>query len=398
MLPPGTMINQAYRVLRIIGTGNMGAVLLAQDIGLDREVAVKVIHPRMEGRASARDRFLREARIMACVQHDNIVPVHCYGVHQEFPYFVMEYIPGADLKALRPGAEEPPMYVAEALRIIRHVCAATSAIHESGNLHSDLKPSNVLIGPRFRVMVTDFGLAHAIGETLKDEIACTPAYASPEVLRNDRRTVACDVYSIASMVYELVTGRLPYMGSLDQVVGHKLRHPPVHPSHVYRKVPEKLGSEILRSLALDPKERHSSPQALYKALSKSVGLGSVDGPTRVVIADDDDDMRELLHALVAFSFPSCEIVLAKDGQEALKLATAAPTSLVMTDLNMPLMNGLELTAHLRVHEIPVVVVTAHGGAEDWAALIRLGARALLPKRNALTPKDVRTTLRRVFNT
>jgi len=181
----GARIADTYVVEGMIGRGGMGVVLLAEDERLQRKVAIKLINPDFAHRERAVQRFFKEARTMAGLRHQNVVQIHALGEHEGVPYFVMELVDGitvADWLLQHDPGGAPP-HIDEALGILEQVCRGLQAIHGIGILHGDIKPGNVLIGPLFRVAVTDFGLVRDRDSAdAGTSIVGTPAYIAPEVV------------------------------------------------------------------------------------------------------------------------------------------------------------------------------------------------------------------------
>jgi serine/threonine-protein kinase len=221
------VFDDKYRLEQLLGRGGMGAVYRARDMRLDRLVAVKVVRAELINDPDARRRFRREAQIVARLQHPGIVAIFDYGTLPDGgAYLVMELVIGEDLR--RELVREGPMEPERATRILSSVCGAIEAAHRQGILHRDLKPENILLpdsglGPK----VVDFGVAK-ITDTGGDEggrtltqggtIIGTPAYMAPEQLRGESVDGRADVYSLAVLTYETLTGRLPFgAGSLVEI-------------------------------------------------------------------------------------------------------------------------------------------------------------------------------------
>ena len=226
--PTPNMLNRhvsQIEVLELLGQGGMGAVYKARQIKLDRLVALKIIHPESAGDPAFRERFNREARMLARLNHPNIVSVHDFGEVDEasvsgenesapsFYYFVMEFVDGSNLRRLMEKSLRPE----ETLTIVRQVCEALQYAHEEGVVHRDIKPENILIDSRGRVKIADFGLAK-FASRLPDEITLTgthqvmgtPRYMAPEQLQGSRAVDRrADIYSLGVIIYEMLTGELP---------------------------------------------------------------------------------------------------------------------------------------------------------------------------------------------
>lgn len=214
-----------YEVQGVIGRGGMGVVFRALDRALNRNVAIKVLDPSMASVGTARQRFALEARAMAAISHEHVVPVYSVDEHRGLPYFAMEYIPGGTLESrIR---KHGPLDLLSILRISRQIALALSAAHDCGLVHRDIKPANVLIDRGVeRVRVTDFGLARVSSDashTRSGFIAGTPQFMSPEQVRGEVCTAQSDLFSLGSVMYAMCTGRSPFhsdsiYGSMQRVV------------------------------------------------------------------------------------------------------------------------------------------------------------------------------------
>ncbi|HJK97110.1 MAG TPA: protein kinase [Polyangiaceae bacterium LLY-WYZ-14_1] len=407
----GSLVDGVYRVERLLGRGGMGVVLLARDERLQRLVALKLIRPSSATSQDARLRFLKEARAMANVRHENVVQVFSLGEVDSFPYFAMEYVPGLTLdqwRRRRPPDE--PGTVDEVIGLVEQVCRGVSAVNAAGIVHGDVKPANVLIGPAFRVAVTDFGLVRILDRPALEGVGGTPPYMAPESIKANETggdiDVRADVYGLGVLTYELLTGQLPHpidtMDDLKSVVTRGAM--PLPPSELRADLPPAFDDVLLRALVHDPEERIQHADLFRKALMGArQTLARPLTSVRVLLADDDPEFRALAEGILDQAFPGATIETADDGERALSLAERAPYSLAVIDLDMPRMNGVELTAALRGSEsedgddarkrLPILVVTARGGAPDWALLQGLGADGFLVK--PVDPYSLVSTARRL---
>ncbi len=389
----GDLLDGAYRVRGLLGRGGMGVVLLAEDVALDRPVAVKLMNATMLRSDGAEDRFVTEARAMAGVRHENVVQIYRLGTFEDAPFFAMEYVPGETvvdwLERHWDQGGDPPA-VDEALGIVDQLCRGLGAIHDAGIVHADVKPGNVLLGPAFRAAVADFGLHRPLGQRDASEMVVgTPAYLPPEVVTSRAPTFgpAADVYAVGVMAYEMLTGDLPFpiesVGDLFEV--HLRGRDAPAASKLRGDLPLAFDGVLAKALARDPSDRYATMDALRKALlaaREEIGAPATE-TRRIVVADDDGDFRALAEETLRFAFPEAEVVGVPDGDGALEALDAARSALAVVDLDMPGMNGVELTAAIRGREaladLPVVVVTATGGAPDWRLLQVLGADGFLVK-------------------
>jgi len=388
---PGTLIDGAYRVQGPLGQGGMGAVVLAIDERLEREVAIKLIRPAYVESDSARQRFLTEARAMARIRHENVVEIYAFGEFQNAPYFVMEYVPGMTVAGWldRQLDLNTMPTIDEAIVVLEQICRGVAAIHASGAVHGDLKPSNVLLGPASRVAIADLGLARVLSANqTMSPLAGTPAYMAPEQVTGNRASPdlahVADIYALGVIAFELLTGKAPFRieSARDLILARG--KPAPRPTLLRAELPPGFDDAILDALIEDPRQRTPSADAFRRALieaRESATESHTD--VRVLVADDDDDFLALARETLAFALPGAQIECVRDGQAALAAIDREPATLAVIDLDMPGMNGVELTAALRATEhaesMPIIVVTATGGAPDWHLLQALGADGFLVK-------------------
>lgn len=263
----GTSLDR-YRIVREVGRGGMGAVYEARDERLQRTVAIKLMTShRLDARA--RERFLREARAAAALNHPNIVVLHDAGEASGHPFLVMEFVPGPSLE------ERPPASVPEAIAVARRICDALEHAHGRGLVHRDLKPGNVLTAPGPQgpnVKLTDLGIALAQEHervTHAGAILGTPAYLSPEQAQGRQVDGRADLYSLGVMLYRWTTRRLPFDGdSVLAVVSQHLHAPVVPPADVVPDLPRGLSELVVRLLAKEPAARFPDAAATRRALER----------------------------------------------------------------------------------------------------------------------------------
>lgn len=266
-----------YALRTRISRGGMGAVWLARDVRLDRDVAVKLLHPWIAEDADLRGRFAREARVLAPLEHEHVVRLYDYGEDGETPYLVMELVQGCSLAELARGRR---LSWEAAREICRPIAAALAYAHERGIVHRDLTPANVLIeAPGGRVVVTDFGLARlarsSTSLTTRGMLLGTPEYWSPEQARGADSETATDLYALGCILFALLAGRPPFEGDDRLAVGLRRAHEDA-PSlaAVVPGAPAPAATLVDRLLARDPAARPSAADAL-EALG---GPAAAEGP------------------------------------------------------------------------------------------------------------------------
>ena len=269
----GKTLAERYRVDALIGRGGMADVYRGADVVLDREVAIKVLTERDDGE---RDRFLREARSMARLNHRNIVAVYDAGRDDGWSYIVMELVEGRTLGSV-PAHE---LTVHTAIRHYIEMLEALAYAHENDVVHRDVKPANVMVLPNGSVKVMDFGLARRTSDmssaSSAGEIVGTIAYLPPERFLGKTADARSDLYSVGIMLYETFTGALPFKSDSDDLVavifGH-VNEPPAPPRSVNRAVPVEIERVILKLIEKEPDRRYQTAQEVVGALRALLGEG-----------------------------------------------------------------------------------------------------------------------------
>jgi len=265
----GSVVDGRYRVLRRLGTGGMADVWLAEDTHLQRQVALKVLHRRFAQDREFTERFRREAESAAGLQHPNIVSVFDRGEFEGTYYIAMQYIEGPTLKQLIDRGLKPEEAVAE----IRQVLEAARFAHRNGIVHRDLKPQNVIVDGEGKSVVTDFGIARAgVSEiTQTGSVMGTPHYLSPEQAQGFEVTAVSDLYSIGVILYEALTGRVPFEADSAVAVAMKqVSQTPQRPSSINHLVSPALDAVVMRALEKEPGERFQSADAFIAALDAAL--------------------------------------------------------------------------------------------------------------------------------
>jgi serine/threonine-protein kinase len=265
----GSVVDKRYRVLRRIGSGGMADVWLAEDAHLQRQVALKVLHSRYLQDQDFVARFQREAEAAAGLQHPNIVAVFDRGSDDDVNYIAMRYVEGPTLKELIERGLTPEQAVA----LVRQVLEGARFAHRNGIVHRDLKPQNVIVDEEGKAVVTDFGIARAgISDiTQTGSVMGTPQYLSPEQAQGFEVTGVSDLYSIGVILYEALTGRVPFEGESAVAVAMKqVSEMPLRPSSINPQVSPALDAVVMRALEKEPGNRFQSADAFIAALDQAM--------------------------------------------------------------------------------------------------------------------------------
>jgi serine/threonine-protein kinase len=279
----GRIVDKRYRVLRRIGSGGMADVWLAEDTHLQRQVALKVLHSRFLQDQSFVARFQREAESAAGLQHPNIVAVFDRGADDGVNYIAMRYVEGPTLKELIERGLTP----AQAVALVRQVLEGARFAHRNGIVHRDLKPQNVIVDEEGKAVVTDFGIARAgVSEiTQTGSVMGTPQYLSPEQAQGFEVTPVSDLYSIGVILYEALTGRVPFEGESAVAVAMKqVSETPQRPSSINPQVSPALDAVVMRALEKDPGQRFQSADAFIAALDQAMREPGAGGGTAAFAA------------------------------------------------------------------------------------------------------------------
>jgi len=277
------LLNGRYRLLRPLGSGGMATVFLAEDLRLSRRVAVKVLHQQFAADPSFVSRFEGEARMAAALSHANIVQIYDVGREGVRHYIVMEYIEGETLRDA--VVREGPLPVVRVLAIIDGVLAGLEFAHAHNLIHRDIKAQNILLTSSGAVKVTDFGIARELGGgatptlTAAGMVIGTAQYFAPEQARGEPATAQSDVYSAGIVLYEMLTGKLPFEGDNPFVLAMaQINEEPPRPSHLNPSIPLPVETIVTTAMAKDPAQRYGSAQAMREAVDQAQSDASE--PTR----------------------------------------------------------------------------------------------------------------------
>src|SRR5829696_8520027 len=267
----GKIVDGRYVLGAFLGSGGMGEVYLAHDEVLDRDVALKVLRSHYAGDSEFAERFLREARSAASLSHRNIVQVYDRGETEDgISYIAMEYVPGGTLK--EKIDERGSLGVREAAGVAAQISLALEAAHERGVIHRDIKPQNVLVTSSGDLKVTDFGIARAasaVTSSASSTVFGTAGYISPEQAMGEPVGPASDLYSLGVILYEMLTGELPF--TADNSIAVCMKHvtePLRPPKQLNPSIPEGMDALVVKLLAKDPANRYASATELLNDLER----------------------------------------------------------------------------------------------------------------------------------
>jgi tRNA A-37 threonylcarbamoyl transferase component Bud32 len=262
------VIDGRYRILQPIGAGGFSQVYLAQDTGLGREVALKVLDGDAAADSDLRRLFVKNAKSLAQLSHPNLVSIQAVGEVDGKPYIAMEHVSGPSLRErIERGGALP---VSEAIRLATEIANGLGFAHSRGIIHADLKPSNVLLDQNDRPKITDFGIARTPEERADTpQLYATALYVAPERVEGKPASVAADIYGLGLVVYEMLVGRPPFTSSNPSVLlrDHVVRSP-IPPSHLRPSLPKEIDSIVLRALAKDPALRYQRAGEMATELAK----------------------------------------------------------------------------------------------------------------------------------
>jgi len=260
-----------YGILKVLGTGAMGIVFLAEDSQLKRQVALKVMRPSLAASAEFHRRFLREAQLAGAIEHEHIVPVYQVGEDRGVPFLAMKLLRGETLedRLRRTGGRVP---LDEVLRIGREVAEGLAAAHDQGLIHRDIKPANIWLEAGLdRVKIVDFGLARGTGSdahfTQAGTVIGTPAYMAPEQANAEEVDSRCDLFSLGAVLYRASTGTLPFGGKDTlSVLTALATQTPAPPHRLVSSLPRVFSGLVMRLLAKDPADRPQSAREVVEVI------------------------------------------------------------------------------------------------------------------------------------
>lgn len=381
-----------YEATEIIGSGGSGTVYRGRDQLLDREVAIKVLQDGHE--PETQRRFLEEARLLASLQHPNIVPIYGYGrADNGSAWLVMPLLPGSALDYAEHGRDRAPLDVAN---FLLPVGQALDYCHRQGVVHRDLKPSNVHVTPQMRPIVMDFGIASR-GSGIRDLSSGTPAYAAPETGGGERVGGAADQYSLAVLLFEMVTGTRPFVA--DEPLALRFQHentPAPLASERRPDVPSVMDAALGRALSKEPGERFTSCEAFFEAMGVTqttlsrtslVAVKAVVDPERLQVLIVEDETTDFLIVERQLSrsdlgrFGCTQVRRLSELRDAL---TEVKPDVLLVDLGLPDSSGLSTLESVleAAPDVPVVLQTGADEPELANRALRMGAQDFVFKGDA----------------
>jgi serine/threonine protein kinase len=388
------MVGGICEIRSMLGEGGMGQVFEAYDHSLARKVAIKAAFPRHDG-PLLRD----EARALAAFRHPSLVTVHALAEHRGLDFIVMERIYGVSLADYedRRLASGKQVSVPEAIRILTAIAQGLAVVHRAGLVHRDIKPDNVMLTPDERIVLMDFGLVLSEAELdASSLVAGSPAYMAPEAIsRSIERGQGplVDIYSLGVLAFELIAGRRPRDVVGIEALYHAIRETQAPLVDAYRTgVPRRLVHLLRDMLSFEPTSRPQSAEAVAWQLanlrdSESSGEVSLpapdDGVLDVLIADDDKDIARVLEFYAKRVLGKAVVRVARDGRAAVDEMDKKLPDILLLDLHMPKMNGVEVCMHLRgdprARNVKIIAVSAGAQAHDRELLHQLGIHRFVTK-------------------
>lgn len=417
IFPLGEVLSGNYELRAILGAGGMGQVFEAHDRALNRRVAVKAAWPDLT------ESVRKEAQALAAIRHPSMITVYAVGVHRGTEYVVMErlYGVGLDTHLHRRRTRAEPLTALEVIDLLLAIADGLTAVHRAGVAHRDIKPSNIMLAPGGRVVLMDFGLFlpefEVAGQTT---VAGSPQYMAPEAISNEVLSGAghlVDLYALGIVAFEMLTGDVPF--NSEEILEVWEKHLTVEVPEVRRlrpDIPASLASLVQSLVIKDPTERPQSIETvawqlkqIRDGLTRMTAAATVPaaappprasrtttGPSpeppktlSVLIVDDSRELQRVLSFYVKKIAPDADIRVVDDGDTAIEAVRAREPDLMLLDLQMPRMNGIEVVMYLRgfgLAEATVIASVSAGAQEhDVQLLQQLGITRFLTKGSGMQP-------------
>lgn len=393
----GELLDGVYEIMQLLGQGGMGQVFEAHDHSLNRRVAIKAAWPN-----PLTPPLRNEARALAAFQHPSLVTVHRLGEHRGIDYLVMERVYGVSLTqhAATRWANGERFSPSEVVQLLSPAAEGLSVVHRAGLVHRDIKPDNIMLTPGHRVVLMDFGLVLPEFDVKGGHrVAGSPPYMAPESLLNTAepgRGHLVDIFGLGVMAYELLTGVRPFGGhTIGEVIASHERGQPPSLLQLRPDCPRPLAQTIEEMLSADPQLRVQSAEAVAWQLravreQKPWDVGpraTRNGTPSVLIVDDDADLAKILTFYVRQIVPGANVRVAYDGEQAIREVQQKEPDVMLLDLHMPRMNGVEVCMHLRGEGLApgcsIISVSAGAQEHDVQLLHQLGIHHFVEKGSNL---------------
>jgi serine/threonine protein kinase len=386
VLTRGEVIADTYEVRALLGAGGMGEVYEAHDRLLNRRVALKVVRPGVTG-----EHLLGEGRALAAIRHPGVVAIHGMGTHRGIPYLVLERVSGLSVDRLldERRARGERFGLGEAVELLVAVADALAVVHHAGLAHRDVKPGNIMMAPGGRVVLMDFGLMLPNADRAGHRsVAGSLQYMAPEALAGNVAEGAAnlvDVYALGVLAYELLTGVTPFSGNDPTALHRAKTRSPLPRLRDHRSdTPEALDALVTQLLAPAPHDRPPGAEATLwqlRALRTRIAQGEREARHfSVLVVDDDADMRAALSLYVRAAAPDADIESTGDGRHAIRTMRRHMPDLLLLDLDLPDINGIEVCMLLRGMQLGdacmIVSVSGRATRADVELLEQLGVRSL----------------------
>lgn len=380
-LSAGDVVDARFRVRGLLGEGGVGQVYEADDLRLQRRVAIKLAR-----RGVHADKLVAEGIALASIRDPSVVEVHAIGDHDAWAYLVMERLYGVTLdthlaRSQDGGARLAKDEILDRLSAITH---GLRALHRGGLFHGDLKPANIMLAPGERTVLLDVVAQQSDGSP----VPRTPHYLAPELLSAAAPvgSPAADLYALGVIAFELCAGRVPFDGShIAAILYQHLTDVPPRVTSLREDLPPGLADVVASLLAKRPEDRIDTAETVHWLLEdlRRRGAGSGGTDVRLLVVDDDPEVVPLVTALVRARWPGVEIQAACDGADALRQIRAEEPDVILLDLVMPEMSGIELCTHLRgaglARRSQIISIGARTATEDVSLLNLLGITQFVPK-------------------
>jgi serine/threonine-protein kinase len=385
-MPPGSEV-AGYRLDRVLGRGGMGVVYCAEHVHLGRQVALKLLAPALAIDRSFRERFVRESRLAASLDHPNVVTVFDAGEAEGVLYIAMQLVDGIDLGArLR---EEDTLGPAEVVSVAEQIGSALDSAHAAGLVHRDVKPGNILL-QEGRWFLSDFGLTKRVASstalTIQSDIVGTPDYLAPEQIEGATISGRVDQYALGCVLYHCLAGSAPFERDSDIAVlqAHLTEYPP-EISRIRPELPHGADEVLRRAMAKDPAERYATCVELAVDLASALGIATATAAIprasvgSVIVGVADPGTRAVIKA--AMGRGNIEMVYAESTRDLLALAVGSRPALIVLEIGLPGEPAADVCRLFRtaegVEQAPIIAVAERGYDEQWRAALAAGADDVL---------------------